>query len=114
MGNQCLDASQAFSKRAQSYSLQELSRSIEVSKLKSDHAAETRHLLLREFMAGMVRKARVVNLGYILPFGQVFRHRHAVYVMGFHPHRQRFDPPQNEPRIKRRQNAARRVLDELK
>src|SRR5215471_21757333 len=110
MRNQSLDTAKAFAEGTQLHTSEEVPGAVEAAEVERDHAAEAAHLLFRQFVPGMIRKAGIVDLLNVFPACQILRDSHAVRVVRFHPDGQRFDSAQNEPRIERRENRTSCIL----
>jgi hypothetical protein len=62
----------------------------------------------------MIRQSGIVNLLHFFFIREKVRDRHAIRIVRFHPDRQRLDSAHHKPGIKRRENGACCILDELK
>ena len=81
--------------------------------LERHHAAESRHLPLRDLVAGICRQSGEVHATDDAVRLEGARDRFRVVGVALHPQLERLEPPKREPTVERRRDRAGRILQEL-
>src|SRR6185369_4521800 len=112
MRDQRLDPAERFAEGAELHAVEELLGVVVRAELERDHGTEAAHLPARQIVLRVIGEAGVVELLHLCVMGEVVRHRLAVFLVPLHPHGERLDAAQHEPRIERREDRADGVLQE--
>ncbi len=104
MGDESLHSAQRFSQGTYSHFFQQLLGIRKRSGFEGDHGAEAAHLLLRQFVLGMLWQSGIKNFLHFLVARQEFRYKSSVAIVLLHAHGKSLDAAQDQPAFERRKN----------
>ena len=113
MGDQCLDAPEAFGEAGQLDTVQNVSCVVEVAGLKCNHGSKSILLTFGQLVLGVSRKSGVENALYAWMASQECSHLSTIFFVRLHSHSQCLDTPQHQPGIERAEDGSCGILNEV-